>query len=77
MKEPAQARPAATLVVLRDGPDGGGPEIFLVKRHGKSGFMPNAYVFPGGRVDDHDGDEYWPRSAGRTAAHRTSCRAGV
>ncbi len=45
-------RPAATVVVLRDSPRG--PEIFMVKRSGKSGFMPNAHVFPGGRVDPED-----------------------
>ena len=31
------ARPAATVVVLRDGPDG--PEVFLVQRSAKSGFI--------------------------------------
>jgi len=45
-------RPAATVVVLRDSDHG--PEIFLVKRSRKSGFMPNAHVFPGGRVDPED-----------------------
>ncbi len=47
-------RPAATVVVLRDSPRG--PEIFMVKRSGKSGFMPHAHVFPGGRVDPEDSD---------------------
>ena len=51
---PQEPRPAATVVVLRDSPCG--PEIFLVKRSGKSGFMPHAHVFPGGRVDADDGD---------------------
>ena len=42
-------RPASTVVLVRD------PfEVFLVKRHGKSGFMAGAHVFPGGRVDDED-----------------------
>jgi 8-oxo-dGTP pyrophosphatase MutT (NUDIX family) len=45
-------KPAATVVVLRDSPRG--PEIFMVKRSGKSGFMPHAHVFPGGRVDPED-----------------------
>ena len=47
-------RPAATVVLLRDRQGGGPPEIFFVKRHGKSAFMANAYVFPGGRVDEAD-----------------------
>jgi 8-oxo-dGTP pyrophosphatase MutT (NUDIX family) len=51
----AQApRPAATLVLLREG-DGDVPfEIFFVRRHHRAAFMANAYVFPGGRVDAAD-----------------------
>ena len=45
-------RPATTILLLRDHPTG--PEVFLVQRHGNSGFLPNAWVFPGGRVDDGD-----------------------
>lgn len=43
---------AATVLVLRDSPDG--PEVFMVKRHGKSSFMANAWVYPGGRLDEAD-----------------------
>jgi len=51
----APAHPAATVVVARVVPkDEGAFEVFLVKRHGKSGFMAGAHVFPGGRVDDDD-----------------------
>lgn len=51
----APALPAATVVVARVLPrDEGAFEVFLVKRHGKSGFMAGAHVFPGGRVDDDD-----------------------
>jgi 8-oxo-dGTP pyrophosphatase MutT (NUDIX family) len=55
----ANARPAATVVVLRDGP--GGPEVFMVRRHEDTAFMGGAHVFPGGRVDaaDADGDDQW------------------
>lgn len=45
-------RPAATVLVLRSGPEG--PELFMVQRHRRSGFMPSAWVFPGGRVDPGD-----------------------
>jgi 8-oxo-dGTP pyrophosphatase MutT (NUDIX family) len=48
-------KPASTVILSRL-PDGGSPEIFLVKRHGRSGFMAGAHVFPGGRVDDSDAD---------------------
>jgi 8-oxo-dGTP pyrophosphatase MutT (NUDIX family) len=51
---PAVPRPAATAVLLRDSP--AGPEVLLLKRHRSSGFVPGAYVFPGGRVDTADGD---------------------
>lgn len=50
---PALPRPASTVVVCRP-QEGGGFEIYLVKRHGRSGFMAGAHVFPGGRVDDAD-----------------------
>jgi 8-oxo-dGTP pyrophosphatase MutT (NUDIX family) len=51
---PAEPRPAATVVLLRDGK--GGPEVLLLQRHRSSGFVPGAYVFPGGRVDAADAD---------------------
>jgi recombination protein RecT len=49
----AVPHPAATVVLVRDGR--AAPEILLLKRHRASGFVPGAYVFPGGRVDDADG----------------------
>jgi len=45
-------RPAATVLMLRDGADA--PEIFMVRRHEGSGAFRGAHVFPGGRVDEHD-----------------------
>lgn len=45
--------PASTVVLLRDDPQG--VQVFLVRRHGKSGFMAGATVFPGGKVDALDG----------------------
>lgn len=52
--KPAVPRPAATAVLLRDGRTG--PEVLLMRRARSSGFMPGAYVFPGGRVDEADAD---------------------
>jgi 8-oxo-dGTP pyrophosphatase MutT (NUDIX family) len=46
--EAVVARPASTVILLRDGPTG--LEIFLVRRHEASGFANLAYVFPGGSV---------------------------
>ena len=54
-REPAPPKHAATLLLLRDGPDG--PEVFCVERNKASRFLGGALVFPGGKVDPHDGDE--------------------
>jgi 8-oxo-dGTP pyrophosphatase MutT (NUDIX family) len=43
------ARVAASVIVLRDAPDG--PEVLLVQRNPDSRFMGGAWVFPGGAVD--------------------------
>jgi 8-oxo-dGTP pyrophosphatase MutT (NUDIX family) len=47
-------KPAATAVLLRDA--AAGPELLLLKRLRTAGFVPGAYVFPGGRVDTADAD---------------------
>ncbi len=47
-----EARPAATIMVLRDGADG--LELLMLRRSSKASFFPHAWVFPGGRVDDAD-----------------------
>jgi 8-oxo-dGTP pyrophosphatase MutT (NUDIX family) len=47
-----EARPSASVILVRDGPDG--LECFMVRRHARSPFMPNAYVFPGGTVRADD-----------------------
>jgi 8-oxo-dGTP pyrophosphatase MutT (NUDIX family) len=49
---PSAPRPAATIVLLRDAP--GGMELLLMRRSRRAGFVPGAYVFPGGRVDGTD-----------------------
>jgi glyoxylase-like metal-dependent hydrolase (beta-lactamase superfamily II)/8-oxo-dGTP pyrophosphatase MutT (NUDIX family) len=48
-------RPAATLAILRDTPDG--LEVLLTVRPTELRFMGGAVVFPGGAVDPSDGDE--------------------
>jgi recombination protein RecT len=53
--EPVAPRPAATIVLMRDGENG--MEILLMKRSRSAGFVPGAYVFPGGRVDGSDATE--------------------
>jgi 8-oxo-dGTP pyrophosphatase MutT (NUDIX family) len=46
------ARPAATILLLRDGPNG--IEVFMVVRHQAIDFAGGALVFPGGRVEEAD-----------------------
>jgi recombination protein RecT len=55
-QEPAAARPAATIVLMRDGAEG--VELLLLRRTRTAGFVPGAYVFPGGRVDRADAEEH-------------------
>jgi 8-oxo-dGTP pyrophosphatase MutT (NUDIX family) len=52
MVNEAVARPAATIVLMRDGSQG--LEVFMVVRHHAIDFASGALVFPGGRVDEND-----------------------
>ena len=47
------AIPAATLIVVRDRPDGP-PELLMVERSEGMAFAAGALVFPGGRIDAAD-----------------------
>ncbi|MDN3563657.1 NUDIX domain-containing protein [Paeniroseomonas aquatica] len=49
---PVSARAAATVLLLRDRPQG--MEVFMVVRHHEIDFASGALVFPGGRVDPDD-----------------------
>jgi 8-oxo-dGTP pyrophosphatase MutT (NUDIX family) len=44
--------PAATIMLLRE--SASTPEVLMLERHAKSEFLPELYVFPGGRVDPGD-----------------------
>ena len=52
---PVEPRPAATIVLLRDSDTG--MQVLLLRRNRSAGFVPGAYVFPGGRVDASDATE--------------------
>ena len=54
--EAPPATPAATLVIFRNAPAGGAPQILMVERAASMSFAGGAAVFPGGRVDDADRD---------------------
>jgi 8-oxo-dGTP pyrophosphatase MutT (NUDIX family) len=62
MTGPIVARPAATLLLLRDG--AAGLEVLMVRRAEASSFAAGALVFPGGAVHDEDA----------LAAMRARCR---
>ncbi|HXG58047.1 MAG TPA: NUDIX hydrolase [Thermoanaerobaculia bacterium] len=42
--------PAASVILLRDEP----LEVLMIRRHERSSFVPNAWVFPGGTLDHQD-----------------------
>ncbi len=56
--EPAIPRPAASVVLLRRGGKhvDRALEVLMLKRTESAKFMPGVWVFPGGAVDDGDGD---------------------
>ena len=55
LKDTPTPRPkdAATLILVRR--DSEHPKVLMGKRSGRHDFMPDKYVFPGGRVDPQDG----------------------
>ena len=52
-------RDAATLIIVRQ--DGSQPRVLMGRRAASHKFMPNKFVFPGGRVDVGDGRLRPPR----------------
>jgi 8-oxo-dGTP pyrophosphatase MutT (NUDIX family) len=50
MSEEVIPVPAASVIVVRDTPF----EVLMLRRHAKSSFMPNAWVFPGGITEESD-----------------------
>src|SRR5438128_796743 len=60
MSEPAShvdVEPAATVMLVRDAESGdarGSLEVLMLRRHPEAVFAADAWVFPGGRVDEGD-----------------------
>lgn len=52
-KPSPRPKDAATLILVRR--DQAQPRVLMGKRSGRHDFMPDKYVFPGGRVDPQDG----------------------
>jgi 8-oxo-dGTP pyrophosphatase MutT (NUDIX family) len=70
----APARPAASLILLRDTP--AGPEVLLVERNRAQRFMGGAWVFPGGAVHDDDDAGSPPAAAIRELEEEAGIRLG-
>lgn len=66
--EAVPIKPAATVIPLRDGPDG--VEVLVLRRDTNLAFHGGSWVFPGGRVDDHELDAGDDLAAARLAAVR-------
>lgn len=74
-REPVPPRPAATVVLLRDGE--AAPEALLLRRHRKSGFAADAWVFPGGTVDDEDREPALAAASDGPSAEAWAERMGI
>ena len=56
MADTSAVRNAATVIVLRDVASSQGYELLMLRRHARSGFAADMWVFPGGVVDEADGE---------------------
>ncbi len=54
-REPVATRPAATILLLRDGDEG--LEVLMTRRSATASFAPGVFVFPGGALDAADASE--------------------
>jgi glyoxylase-like metal-dependent hydrolase (beta-lactamase superfamily II)/8-oxo-dGTP pyrophosphatase MutT (NUDIX family) len=75
MAEKLVPRPAATVLLLRDGSLG--PEAFLLQRTPNAAFLAGAHVFPGGALDKADQDARVLRRVGGLTDAEASARLGV
>jgi 8-oxo-dGTP pyrophosphatase MutT (NUDIX family) len=70
-----EPRPAATLLLLRDGSLG--PEAFLLQRTRSAAFLAGAHVFPGGALDKADRDLRVMRRVSGLSDADASARLGL
>ena len=75
MAEKLEPRPAATLLLLRDGSLG--PEAFLLQRTQNAAFLAGAHVFPGGALDKADRDLRVLRRVAGISDAQASARLGL
>ncbi len=76
-RTPAPTRPAATVLLLRDTPDG--IEVLMTRRSMTASFAPGAYVFPGGGGDALDAASHGQarRRATQSDLHLTQAIAAI
>ena len=76
-RDPAPTRPAATVLLLRDTPEG--VEVLMTRRAMTASFAPGAYVFPGGGIDAADAAAHGQstRRAGQSDLHLTQAIAAI
>lgn len=78
-RPPAPLRTAATVLLLRDGPEG--IEVLMTRRSPNASFAPGAYVFPGGGIDEADGQAQThalsTRRASQSDLHLTQALAAI
>ena len=76
-REPAVPRPAATVLLLRDSPQG--IEVLMTRRSLTASFAPGAYVFPGGGIDALDAASHAHalRRAAQSDLHLTQAIAAI
>ncbi|MFS2032735.1 MBL fold metallo-hydrolase [Polaromonas sp. CT11-55] len=76
-REPAPLRPAATVLLLRDTPQG--IEVLMTRRSMTASFAPGAYVFPGGGIDAADAQAHAQstRRATQSDLHLTQAIAAI
>ena len=76
-RKPADLRPAATVLLLRDTADG--IEVLMTRRSMAASFAPGAYVFPGGGIDVADAQSHAQstRRVGQSELHLTQAIAAI
>ncbi len=76
-REPVAVRPAATVLLLRDSPQG--LEVLMTRRSASASFAPGAYVFPGGGIDaaDAQAHDQARRRASQSELHLTQAIAAI
>jgi recombination protein RecT len=76
-RDPVATRPAATVLLLRDGHEG--IEVLMTRRSMTASFAPGAYVFPGGGIDAADAQAHAQssRRATQSDPHLTQAIAAI